>query len=681
MKQLTITCIALLFLIIGFSSCKKDFNKISTSDWKPEIAAPFFHTTIVLDNLFLDDSNLVTQDDSTLVYFYHEDSIFRISADTLLDISKEEVSEDLSFSLGELFMENFGFDVGFNMQAMLPFFDQDIQDTLLKYNGIVHYFPPFQLNETATLETEAIEEFIQLTFSDGKMFVDITNSLPVSLLNINFDIIDQNNNYLIKNFIINELQSGEQQIDSVEISGLTLGNKFAFTIHNFSSNGSFPDKVLINLEKGMEFGLQTKNLSVINGQAKIMEQIMFTDLSMIDFSLDPEQLHNIKFASGNFTYSLTSELNLDIDVNLTFPSAKINDEIPSQQFMLNAGKIINQQWDISNMVTNLTTDEEQPFNRMPMNLDILILPTDNIVEFDSSDKVIGNFNLEELKLDYADGYLGKQTINISQDTFFLDFDFLKRIKGELILEEPSINLDYVNSIGVPFRIATEFYGVNTETGNSQLLNFDSVDMQLPLTPDEEVSGQILIDKNNSSIVDFLSIRPDKIIYYGGGISNPDGYELNFVTYDSKLVGNAELKIPLILRANNLSFADTLGFTFETENFPVADGQMKLNVLNGFPFKLTMKLILADSISGIQLDEITFNNIASAIVDETGRVIEKKQSEINVNFDEDFIENMKISNRAFINVETSSFDNGEIPVVLLSDYEIEIAIGFNATIIQ
>lgn len=681
MKQLSITSIILLFLIIGFYSCKKDLNKISTSDWKPEIAAPFFHTTIVLDNLFLDDSNLVTQSDSTLVYFYHEDSIFSISADTLLDISKEEVSEELSFSLGELFMENFGFDVGFKMQAILPFLDQQTQDTLLKYDGTVNYFPPFQLNESATLETDAIENFVQLTFSHGKMFVEITNSLPVSLLNIDFDIIDQNNEYVIKHFIINELQTGEQKTDSVDISGLTMGNKFAFIIHNFNSAGSYPDQVLINLDQGMEFGLQTNNLSVINGQARIMEQIMFSDLSMIDFPLDPEQLHHIKFASGNFTYSLDSKLNLDIHVNLTFPSAKINDETPSQQFMINAGSTINQQWDISNMITNLTTDEEQPFNRMPMGLDILILPTDHIVEFDSSDKVLGNFNLEELKLDYADGYLGKQTVNISQDTFLLDFDFLKRIKGELILEEPSISLDYVNSIGVPFRIATEFYGVNTETGSSQYLNFDSVNMQVPLIPGEEVNGEVLIDKNNSSIVDFLSIRPDKIIYYGGGISNPDGYGLNFVNYNSRLVGNAELKIPLILRADHLSFSDTLGFTVASENFPVAEGQMKLNVLNGFPFELSMSLILTDSISGLQLDEITFNNIASAVVDETGRVIEKTQSEIIVDFDEDFLKNMKISNRAFLNAETSTFGSGEIPVVLLSDYEIEITIGFNAIIIQ
>jgi hypothetical protein len=680
MNKIKFVSIWLFVLLLGFYSCKKDLNKISTSDWKPELAAPFFNSTIVLNDLFLDDSNLVTQDDSTLIYFYHQDSVFNISADTVLNINQEDVYKELSFSLGELYMEQFGFEVGLNMEAVLPYLDQNIQDTLLKYDGTQHYFPPFQLNEATSIESEAIENFIQLTFSQGKMYVKISNSLPVNLSNINFQVIDQNNEYVIKQFNIDELNIGQQKTDSVDISGLSLGNKFVFVINSFGSLGSYPNKVMIDLQQGMEFGLQAQKLSVINGQARIMEQIMFSDLSMLDFQLDPEELHHINFASGKFIYTLKSELNLGIDVNLKFPSAKINNETPSQQFMLNAGGTINQMWDISNMNTDLTTDDEQAFNRLPMSLDILILPTDYIVEFDSSDKVFGNFNLEELKLNYADGYLGQQTIDISKDTFDLDFDFLKRIKGELILEEPSINLNYINSIGVPFRIATEFFGINTETGDSQYLDFDSVDMALPLSPGEIVDGQILIDKNNSSIVDFLAIRPNKIIYYGGGISNPDGRELNFVNYNSKLIGNAELKIPLVLRANHLSFSDTLSFNVDSENFPVSDGQMQLNILNGLPFELTMSLVLTDSITGNILDKITFENIASANVDELGKVIEKIPSEIIVDFDKNFLENMKISNRALLNVETSTFGGGTIPVVLFSDYEIEISIGIKAKII-
>lgn len=123
-NKLSIVVVVVLIIIGGFS-CKKDFSKISTSDWNPNIAAPFVHTTIVLNNLFLDDSNLVTQPDSSLIYFYTEDSIFRISADTMLDIT-EDISDEQIFSLGELYMNDFGLGVEFTMFDILPFLDQEV---------------------------------------------------------------------------------------------------------------------------------------------------------------------------------------------------------------------------------------------------------------------------------------------------------------------------------------------------------------------------------------------------------------------------------------------------------------------------------------------------------------------------------------------------------------------------
>jgi len=673
LKRFLITVFILAFMLGNFS-CKKDFSKISTSDWKPEIAAPFIHTTIVLNNLFADDSNLVTQADSTLIYFYHEDSVFKISADTLLEI-EENIHQEQMFSLGELYMPSFGFDTDFTLNDILPYLDQEVQDTLIEYNGTENYFPPFSILEQITVDTEAIDDYVELTFSRGKLFVELSNGLPVALQNIDFNVVDVNNNFIIKNIFVTELLPDEQLLDSTDISGLTLGNKFAFEINSFENQGSFPDKVFIDLEEGLLFGLETRNLEVINGMAKITEQIMYSEISWIDIPVDDQQLFNILFSDGILTYNLHSDLNVGIMVNLSLPSSEINGNIPSQEFDLTAGGNVNEQWDISGMSTNLTTDPAQNFNRMPVQLEILILPTNYIVEFDSSDNVNGFLSMEELTIGYADGYLGQQIINISQDTLDFNFDFLKNLEGELILEEPSMTIDYTNSIGVPIRIKTELFGINTQTGVSQYLEYDSVDIVIPSEIGGEADGEILIDKYNSSIVDFMAFRPDRIIYYGGGITNPDGYSINFIDDNDKLIGNSELKIPLILRADHLSFSDTLAFSGSSDDIPLEEGLMQLNILNGFPFDLDMSLILSDSISGQTIDEIVFENIASAIVDDNGKVSEKILSEIIVEFDELFLENMKISNRILLEVETSTFENGSVPVVLYSNYEIKIAIGF------
>jgi hypothetical protein len=659
-------------------SCRKDFSKISVADWQPEFAAPFIHTTIVLSNLFPDDSNLVVQDDSSLVYFYLKDSVFSLSADTALDFT-DDIVVDQSFSLGELLMSDFGFNSVFTMSEILPFLDQAIQDTLLKYDGQQNYFPPFSLLEPAVVGSEPIEDFVQLEFSDGKMIVTVSNNLPVPLNNIDFQLLDQTNQNIITEIAIDQLAPSAQVSDTTLLTGMTLGNEFSFKILSLESPGSFPDMVLIDLNQGLGFDLLATGLKVVGGQAKIIDQIMYSDMKMIDFGLDPEQLKHISFMSGNFVYVLNSEVNIDINVNIQLPTALINNEIPQQEFIINANGSTQQTWDVSSMTTDLTTDPDQPYNRMPVQIMLTVLPTDNVVTFDSSDKINGYFSLEQIKLDFADGYMGKQTVNISQDTFDLNFDFLKRLKGELILEDPSITMGYVNSIGVPFRISTEFLAYNSESGQSHYLEMDSVDIQTPSQVGDSVEGKIIIDKTNSSIVDFLAIRPDRIIYYGGGISNPEGENLNFITQNSRLTADAEIKIPLILRADHLNFVDTLGFSASSEGFPVQEGAVKLNIMNGFPFDLTMSMVLTDSISGQIIDKLTFDEIASAEVDETGKVIGKKASEITIDFSKEFLDNMKLSNQAFLEVETSTFGQGGVPVVLYSDYEIDITIAFTGKI--
>ena len=56
--------IVILILILGISACRKDFEKISTSRWNPEITLPFIQTEIQLRDIIPDDSSINTRPDS-----------------------------------------------------------------------------------------------------------------------------------------------------------------------------------------------------------------------------------------------------------------------------------------------------------------------------------------------------------------------------------------------------------------------------------------------------------------------------------------------------------------------------------------------------------------------------------------------------------------------------------------
>ncbi|PLX05678.1 MAG: hypothetical protein C0598_13935 [Marinilabiliales bacterium] len=660
-------------------SCKKDFSKISTSEWKPELAVPFIKTVISFENLFPEDTNLVTDVDSTLVYYYAEDSIFSLSADTLLNLGEEDISFEKGFSLGDLIVEPFGIESSLKMYDVLPYLDQAVQDTLTKYDGQQGYFPPFAIMDPVIVDADPIENFIDLTFSDGNMIITTTNTLPVDLNDIEFEVIDKVSEETITEISIEVLASGTQDVSITELAGKQLHNELSFRINSMNSPGSFPEIVDIDLSKGIDINMETTELKVISGNAIISEQLMYSRVEMIDFGLDEEKLKHIVIQSGSLNYILESEIDIGISINMILTSALIDGQNPETDITIPPNGSVNSGFNVANMTADLTSGENQDYNLLPIELTMIILPSDDIITFDSSDKINGSFALEDLKLQYADGYLGQKEIEIEQDIFDLELDFLNQVEGELILEEPSLKLKYKNGIGVPLTILPHFTATNSSSGQTQDLNMGEININSPSEPGEIVEDSVYVDKNNSSIVEFLSIRPDQVVYYGSGITNPDGEQYNFVDISSKLSANLEIEIPLILRATELSFVDTLGFSLELEDMPIEEGGLVLNVNNGFPFTFTMKMILVDSITGQSIDQIVFDGIASASVDADGVVINKTSSDIIVNFTPEFLDNMQLANRILLEAETSTFGQGEVPVVLKSDYEIDVAISFSAKI--
>ena len=259
-------------------------------------------------------------------------------------------------------------------------------------------------------------------------------------------------------------------------------------------------------------------------------------------------------------------------------------------------------------------------------------------------------------------------------------DFLKQIKGDLVLNDPKMILNYDNGFGIPIQLDMDFEAHNSETGGNQGLNLDPISFQYPSTMGQSVSGQITIDKNNSSIVDFLSLRPDKINYSGNILTNADGKTTNFVSRDANFTAGVEIRIPLTLQAHQLSFSDTINdIRISKENIPVQSGNILAVVTNGFPLEIKMQLNFPDSITGQTLTSLDFGTIASASVDNTGKVNSPGHSEINITISEDFLNKVGKANSAIIHLETSTFNNGSVPVQIYSDYQFRVSVGFSATL--
>jgi len=683
MQRLTKFFMLFLFLGTLFSACQKDidkYNRISLSKWEPSMSVPFAKSTITFRDIIGNDSSIITNSDSSLVYVYHQDSVISISADSLLQFSPQ-VSQQYTFSLGAIHFNNFSDSSRITINDILPYLNSQTGDTLQKYNGTQNIFPPFSILNDFTLDMPEFSDYSNLEFSEGTLDIVATNELPVLIDTIAYDVIDVSNQQILKTIIIYDLAAGATNTESINLAGKTLGNKLKVVVHTFSSQGSNPDNVLIDLSKGVFFKFSAHDLTVISGTAKISQQQLLSETKILDLSTDKgERLYNITIADGTLDYAFQSNFNFGILARLTLSSALKDNQIPEQSFSVSANNNINSSWLLSGTMIDLTTDNNYKFNRVPIDIRLDLAETDNLVTFDSSNKITALFNLNTLHLASAEGYLGQQTHQFDNDGFSIDLNFLDDLTEGLLFTNSEIVLNYRNDFSVPIKAKINLLAIKNESGETQNLNFDSVTFKYPLVEGQTVYGSIDINRDNSSIVDFLSLIPDSVSFSGGFITNPNGLATNFINQTDIFTADADIKIPLNFQTSGIVYDDTIqDVHISPDDIPADSGTIVAGISNGFPFDIAIKLIFPDSLTGETLRTLDFGTIHSASVNSEGTENTPTNSLIRVPIPYGFFDDVQKANKVIVHLTVTTFNQGSIPVQIFADDKVIIVLGVSATI--
>jgi len=666
---------SILFFLILLTGCKKDFSKITTSEWHPTITAPFIQTEMTLRNLIGNDSLLQADEDSLLVYYYQRDSVVYFTPDSLIETRDTATSS--SFSLGDLMIGDITENVEVTLNDLLPNLPSEVADSLMANDGKFNIFPAFQLESAVTVELPPVNLFETITFSDGYFALQINNQLPVHLTNISIDILDVINNYIIGSLFINNLDSGNIVYDTVFLQGKTLSNEFAYRINHIESKGSYPDSVLINLSKGLAIQLNGQEMRVVRGVAKFESQILYSDNKVVDIDFGDARIREIVLSGGVLQYQFQSYLNLSANIVLRLPTAEKGGKIPENSFNLSPNGFYDVSWNLANMSVDLSTDPEQPYNKMPVFLELEIEQTTGLVQFDSADQVSVDLSVHNLTLAAASGNFGTQSGTINEDTINLDLNYFKNIEGEIIIDDPVFTLSYFNNFGIPMVVHTNFYGKNTSTDETVNLGIDSLVINYPDTEGHSVNESFIFNKTNSNIVEFLALMPDILVFSGDYLTNWNGDTSNFFTEYSSLLVNSEIRIPLVFKSSSLVFTDTLDFLQESIGDPVESGALQLNVVNGLPFNFDVRLQVPDSITGEIVDYVDFGEIQSANIDINGKVSAPVSSVVTVVLNNMFLQNLKRANVLILSAKTITAAGGNVPVGLYADYTLSVAVSFQA----
>lgn len=683
--------ISTLIISLFLWGCEKDFKNVELPEWSPTIAIPLLSTSLSMDDIIEESENIQFDDDYLIRFVYTEDTIISVVVSDLVDLPAQEPFLE-SYKLGVITISDFGIFDSISLGSLLESVDPELQSLIEENNGETIYFPPFSNVEPYLLELPMIEELVSAHFSSGSLNLEVTNKYPISLTDVVMELRNINDNSIVAALEIENIDPLETQLHVINLSEKDITNELELELISFSSPGSGPDPydptswVTINLDDALVMDFYSADLEVSSGIAHIEEQIFNLEIENIDLSLEDYSLSRIDFKNTAIDYSFTSGIQADISVKISMLNAHYlsSGEMVTIDILIpysSGGNPVTGQVDLSGASFDLSSSN----NTIPIEYELGIYPIGGNIEFDSSNQVQLEMNFGEIDFSLIQGYFGKTTFEFDQGEFDLNFDFLNYFEGDLTIADAEISLNYMNSLGLPIAAKFEMIAYDEED-NAQGLNYqsspgnDSMYFDFPEITGETVNNQILISESTSDIGEFLGLPPSRIEYSGMVATNTFGNSVeNFVTDESEILLGFEINTPFSIIANNVAFQDTMNLNVgDSLELNINYANIKMNVHNGFPFEMNLQLILIDSVSMNHLDTITFDqSIASAEVDDQGKVEAPVSSLISIIIDEQTFENLKESNKSIIKARISGANGGDQAIKFYSNYELAINLAILA----
>jgi len=187
--------------------------------------------------------------------------------------------------------------------------------------------------------------------------------------------------------------------------------------------------------------------------------------------------------------------------------------------------------------------------------------------------------------------------------------------------------------------------------------------------------------------------PEVVRFSGSAMMNPSVDPLlahpmnNYVFGNSRfIIDSLEVEVPLEFRMNNLQFTDTVdnflkdaggsgNSSVKVENFKLL--RVNLDIKNGFPLGLSVKMILYDSVTKKNKSTVDVTGILGpAPVGSDGKATGFTETKTTIELTKDFFSSIDAADKVVFQFTLNTTDNTTKDVKFYSDYRID----FNASVV-
>lgn len=688
----------LLFTILGlFSiSCKKDlnFDKFNEITLKSELGVPLAIIEMNMGDVLKEDENIKYDPDGFIRFIQREDSVASFPVDSFVVIPALDPLT-VNNKLGEIDIANVTASQSKTLGDLSTSFSASTKSALDAVSGQVAIFPAIT-DQNASVSNLPLNstQFQNVTLSKGYLVVDFRNELPVTIDEIRINIYNTTPfQFFVNQLTFRNIASNTSKKDSINLANVTLSNGLGYSLPVFKTFAS-SSPVLVNVNDKIKLDISANGLKAYAGAAVFPNQTVNPQTLNVDLKADDPsvRIRKIIFDAGKINYNISSNIEEKLSIKINFLGATKNgNPYPPIVIEVNNNTKVGS-IDLKNVAFDLTTDINQPYNKLKVEVEPTLVSSNQIKSFDSSNYVNANFSFANLEFAEINGYLGTREIKIEPSVQTLDF--LDQFESGFPLDDPKIKIFTSNSIGVPVDVTLDAIGTSSK-GATQKLNAPAFTIGYPTSAQK---GQVIndtktIDKNNSSIVAMLNLPPKTISFGGSAKINAAGFTgyNDFIVKGGGIAVGYEVEMPLSIKTNSmvreqfidnpffesLKNTDSLGKTvlgFAPNEIEYMD--LILKTQNGIPLDIKLDMYFTGKDSVIKDSLIIGNIIKSAIPDANGKTEIITTAVAPIRLTSEKLEELKTKNLSLLKIrmEISTFNNGSTPIKIYSTYNTKIGMS-------
>jgi len=699
MKRREILLISIIMVLITAACIKETYNMDKLSDkgsFSPTLALAAIKGDISLTDMIKASDTVVFGADKSVKIVFKEDTAIFLDLKDMYNFDDMVTFSD-SYTIGPITLANFQGNVDFTLNQIVQSFSSPaLKATFLALNGTTQPFPSFPSTTLPETSIASFPNFKSAVFKSGFIDISVVNNLPAPLGTITISLYNSVGHTLIGTAVtVPASQPGETQTASINLTDQTVTNAIKVAAVLSGSPGTTAAVPISLTNSGIQITVNGRDLKVKSGEIIIPEQPLTTFDNKDTITFDPGtgiEIDELKMLTGTLSYHIQSTAPLSASLRVTIPSSLRNTVPITETIAVPAGANINGTIPLSNSFFDLGNDPEKPFNRLAVEYAIDINAGSTYVIFNETNMIKMDLQLVNPTFDYLKGYFGQLTETIDPTTMDLDInEILSKVTGTMLISNPSIKFDYLNSFAVPVDFTLNASAKrNTQTVNLGLIPATQSLLSpvgAPVTRD--ASGSIAINKSNSELPEMISLPPEEIMFSGSAKMNPAGdpnhLRNNYVFGNSRFLGSVEVEIPLEFRFNNLQFTDTIDNFLKdsgTEDNPVKPEDFQLlrvdlTAQNGFPVGVSIKMKLYDPVTKTVKSTIDATDLLKpATIDATGKVTASVESVTKLEFTREFFSMVSKADEIIFEFTLNTTGNGASDVKIYSDYRID----FNAALV-